>query len=120
MVSQRYSDRSGELLEASKLLCFPRDTSLQGTPANNAIAERNNKDILEQTRTCLVRAGLPCAFWVFAAPAYCVMDNTETRKDGFSPLFHTHGVEFAGYRLPIGCAVIFYPAPTKGSGEPEK
>ena len=40
MVSQWYSDRSGELLEASKLLCFPRDASLQGTPGNNAIAER--------------------------------------------------------------------------------
>ena len=99
---------------------FPERLSTTRHPENNAIAEINRKDILGHTRTCLVRAGLPGAFLVFAAPTHCDMDNTELREDGMYPWFHTHGVEFAGYRLPIGCAVMYDPAPTKQSGNTEK
>ena len=58
-VSLWYSDNSGELEVAAKKLCFPRETSLPSKPQNNAIAERNNKDILQGTRTTLIQAGLP-------------------------------------------------------------
>ena len=71
-----YSDNSGEIKKASKDLQILPQTSQPGMPANNAVAERTNQDILGGVRTNLEQAGLPACFWPYAAEHYCVMDNT--------------------------------------------
>ncbi|MFM7984643.1 MAG: hypothetical protein ACKPKO_35500, partial [Candidatus Fonsibacter sp.] len=65
-ISRFYSDRSGEIERALRLLHIPSDTSQLGVPQNNAVAERLVQDVLEGTRTLLLRAGLPPCFWDFA------------------------------------------------------
>ncbi|MFM7979574.1 MAG: hypothetical protein ACKPKO_09685 [Candidatus Fonsibacter sp.] len=58
-ISRFYSDRSGEIERVLRLLHIPSDTSQPGVPQNNAVAERLVQDVLEGTRTSLLRAGLP-------------------------------------------------------------
>ena len=101
-----YSDGSGELEKAVRHLAIPYDRSAAGVSQNNAIAERNNRDILEGTRVALVRAGTPCGFWPFASQVYCLHENFHPREDGYSPYFLTHNAEFTGMRIPFGASVI--------------
>ena len=63
MIERFYSDRSGEIERALRDLHIVSDTSQPGVPQNNAVAERLVQDILEGTRTALLRAGLPPCFW---------------------------------------------------------
>ena len=63
-IERFYSDRSGEFERALRDLHIVSDTSQPGVPQNNAVAERLVQDIIEGTRTALLRAGLPpCFFW---------------------------------------------------------
>ncbi|MFM7984533.1 MAG: hypothetical protein ACKPKO_34925, partial [Candidatus Fonsibacter sp.] len=55
-ISRFYSDRSGEIERALRLLHIPSDTSQPGVPQNNVVAERLLQDTLEWTRTSLLRA----------------------------------------------------------------
>ena len=65
-ISPFYSDRSGEIERALRLLHIVSDTSQPGVPQNNVVAERLVPDVLEGTRPALLRSGLPPLFWVFA------------------------------------------------------
>ena len=58
-IERCYSDRSGDIERALRDLHIVSDTSQPGFPQNNAVAERLVQDILEGTRTALLRAGLP-------------------------------------------------------------
>ncbi|MFM7979396.1 MAG: hypothetical protein ACKPKO_08785, partial [Candidatus Fonsibacter sp.] len=58
-----YSDRSSEIEKDVKELRIPSNKSQPSVPQNNAVAERLVQDVLEGTRTALVRAGLPPCFW---------------------------------------------------------
>ena len=58
-----YSDRSVEIERALRDLHILSDTSQPGVPQNNAVAERLVQDVLEGTRTALLRAGLPQCFF---------------------------------------------------------
>ena len=53
---------SGEIERALRDLHIVSDTSQPGVPQNNAVVERLVQDILEGTRTALLRAGLPAMF----------------------------------------------------------
>ncbi|MFM7978636.1 MAG: hypothetical protein ACKPKO_04910, partial [Candidatus Fonsibacter sp.] len=64
-----YSDRSGEIARALRLLHIPSDTSQLGVPQHNAVAERLVQDVLEGTRTAILRVGLPPCFWDFCMSA---------------------------------------------------
>jgi hypothetical protein len=61
-----------------------------------------------------------------AAPHYCFNDNTDHLDiDGNplehgSPWFRAKGSESTALRLPFGCAVLFYPSPTKLGDVPAK
>ncbi|MFM7986346.1 MAG: hypothetical protein ACKPKO_44240, partial [Candidatus Fonsibacter sp.] len=80
-ISRFYSDCSGVIERALRLLNIPSDTSQPGVPQNNAVAERLVQDVLEGTRTSLLRAGLPpCFFWDFACQHYCLVDNVLSRQ----------------------------------------
>jgi hypothetical protein len=107
-----YSDASGEIKKACKLLRLVHERSQPGVPQNNAIIERTNQDIVTGTIASLVQAGLPPCFWSFAASCYCMLDNTDYAK-GPSPWALTHGEEFGGLRVPFGTKVTFRPSPTK-------
>ena len=104
-----YSDNSGEIGKALKELRIMPHNSMPGEPQTNAVAERNNGDILEGTRAALIRAGLPPAFWPYAAEHYCMMENTHFTEDSDSPWCKTHGAEFGGQHIPFGAKVIFRP-----------
>ena len=58
-IDRFYPDRSGEIDRALHDVHIVADTSQLGAPQNNAVAERLVQDVLEGTRTVLVRAGLP-------------------------------------------------------------
>ena len=61
-IGRFYYDRSGEIERALRGLHIVSDTSQPGIPQNNVVAERLVQDILEGTRTALLRAGLPPCF----------------------------------------------------------
>ncbi|WP_288992891.1 hypothetical protein [uncultured Marinobacter sp.] len=107
-----YSDNSGEINKACKDKGLLRDGSLPGVPKTNAMAERNNQTIVTKTVACLLEAGLPPCYWSFAGPCWCILFNTDCTY-GESPWFKTHGSEFKGLRLPLGCKVTYKPATTK-------
>ncbi len=88
--------------------------SQPGVPQTNALIERANQDILQGTRTLLLQAGLPACFWTFAAPCYCLLDNTAEKKETVSSWKRRFGEPFGGKRLPFGCLVSYLPSPTKG------
>ncbi|MFM7989283.1 MAG: hypothetical protein ACKPKO_59215 [Candidatus Fonsibacter sp.] len=78
-ISRFYSDRSGEIERALRVLHITSDTSQPGVPQNNAVAERLVQDVLEGTRTALLRAGLPLCFLGICVPALLLMDNVIAR-----------------------------------------
>ncbi|MFM7978774.1 MAG: hypothetical protein ACKPKO_05610, partial [Candidatus Fonsibacter sp.] len=65
-ISRFYSDRSGEIERALRVLHITSDTSQPDVPQDNAVAERLVQDVLEGTRTTLLRAGVPPCLWEFA------------------------------------------------------
>ena len=119
-IQRMYCDNSGELENACKNLGIPREKSLPGIPRSNARAERVNRDVLDGTRTLLIHAGLPGAFWPFAANRYCHMDNIRKAASGSSPWTITHGGGFLGQEIPFGAAVVYLLAETKHSGAHHK
>ena len=58
-IERLYSDRSGEIERALRELQIVPEQSQPGVPQTSAMAERLVQDVLEGTRTALVRAGLP-------------------------------------------------------------
>ena len=66
-IERFYSDRSGEVERALRVL-HVSDTRQPGAPQNNAVAERLVQDILEGTRTALLRVGLPRVFFGIRLP----------------------------------------------------
>ena len=58
-IERLYSDRSGEIERALGELQIVPEQSQPGVPQTSAMAERLVQDVLEGTRTALVRAGLP-------------------------------------------------------------
>ena len=81
-----YSDKSGETKKACTTLKILHEPSLLGVPQNNAVAERNNLDILDETRAALIQAGFPSCFWPFAAPRGCFLDNTRFKDEWGDPI----------------------------------
>ena len=63
----------------------------------------------------MLAAGLPTAFWVFAAETYGFLKNITDGADGESAWEKTHGSKFKGLRIPFGSKVYFLPSPTKNT-----
>ena len=112
-VKRLYSDNSGEIGKALITCGILSQTSMPGEPRNNAVIERTNGDILEGARANLIRAGLPVAYWPFAAEHYCMMENIHFAPGVESAWSKTHdGCEFEGKAIPFGAKVIFRPPST--------
>ena len=73
-IERFYSGRSGEIDRALRELESVAEQSQPGVPQNNAVAERLAQDVLDGTRTALVRVGLPPCFWGFACRHYCLAE----------------------------------------------
>ena len=108
-----YSDNHRSIRKACHLLSIMWEGSQPGMHQTNARIERCNGEILAGSRALLVAAGLPSAFWPFACPCYCHLDNTAMRDDGTTSWYRRHGTHFSGERIPFGCGVFFLPANTK-------
>ena len=122
-IERLYSDRSGEIERALRELKIVPEQSQPGVPQNNAVAERLVQDVLDGTRTALVRVGLPLCFWEFARRHYCMAENFLPRRksaeadgDRQSAWDNTHNSIFHGQLIPIGAKVILKPAETKQDG----
>ena len=84
-----HSDPAPELRASLAELDVAFDPAATGVKANNGIAERVVRTIVEGTRTLLECAGMPQAFWPFAMRSFNVMYNVTHRlADG-----STHGHE---------------------------
>jgi hypothetical protein len=113
-----YSDNSREIKQAVRWLGFAHRTSIPGIPANNAIAESRVKIVVYGTRTALVNAGLPAAFWPYSARHVC-LGLTIRDRGGASAYEKQLGEPFPGMRIPFGCKVFFKPSPLSKS-QPKK
>jgi hypothetical protein len=113
-----YSDNSREIKQAVRWLGFAHRTSIPGIPANNAIAESRVKIVVYGTRTALVNAGLPAAFWPYAARHFC-LGLTIRDRGGASAYEKQLGEPFPGMRIPFECKVFFKPSPLSKS-QPRK
>jgi hypothetical protein len=83
-IERFYSDRSGEIDRALRDLHIVTDNSQPRFPQNNVVAERLVQDVLEGTRTALLRAGSPPCFWEYACRHYCTMDNARPARQSAS------------------------------------
>ena len=108
-----YSDGAPEIARAVRTLGILHRTSTPGVPQNNGVIEREVQECIRGLRTLLLAAGLPTAFWVYAAEAFGFMKNIMEKEDGESAWEKTHGSKFTGLRIPFGSKVYFIPSPTK-------
>ena len=65
-IREAYSDDAPQFDKAMKALKIPMDTSLAGKTKHNSLAERTNQFVLVATTTCLLEAGIPPCFWMYA------------------------------------------------------
>ena len=112
-VKQAYSDDAPEFINACSELKPPHDFSLPGKKQNNSLAERTNQFIVDQTTACLVHAGLPTCYWIYAITALCHLMNVE-EINGSSAWFRLHGEHFRGEKIPFGALVEFKPSDARG------
>ena len=108
-----YSDGAPEIARAARELDILQRTSTPGVPQNNGVIEREVQECIRGFRALLLAAGLPVAFWVFAAETYGFLKNITEDSYGISPWEQTHGSKFGGLRIPFGSKVYFMPSPTK-------
>ena len=100
-----------------KILKIPMDTSLAGKTKHNSLAERTNQFVLVATTTCLLEAGIPPCFWMYAIRCVSHLLNIEPNDDEVSSWCKLHGEEFKGKMIPFGALVYFKPS---GSREREQ
>ena len=104
-----YSDNAGEFKQAAASLEWRHDTGTDNRPATNSVIERQNRNILEGTRTALYKAGLEHKFWSRAIQCWCFLSNVSRvhESDGKTVWKRRHGIKFEGKLIPF-CAEIHY------------
>ena len=106
-----YSDNSGELIKAAKMLGWVHGKSTVGIPQTNGQAENAVKRVIHGTRCALAHAGFEERYWSFAAPCWC-FNRTAVIVDGNSIFFNKYGVHIDQRKIyPFGCRVDFLPDP---------
>ena len=107
-----YSDGSGELNKAVKLLGWNHGKSVVGLPVTNARAEHAVKRIINGTKAALEHAGFEHGCWSFAAPTFC-FNRLACVEDGDS----IYNMKFQKGHIdqdklfPFGCLVDATPTP---------
>ena len=116
-IREAYSDDAPQFDKAMKALKTPMDTSLAGKTKHNSLAERTNQFVLVATTTCLLEAGTPPCFWMYAIKCVSHLLNIEPNDEEVSSWCKLHGEEFKGKMIPFGALVYFKPS---GSREREQ
>ena len=106
-IREAYSDDASQFDKAMKALKIPMDTSLAGKTKHNSLAERTNQFVLVATTTCLLEAGIPPCFWMYAIRCVSHLLNIEPNDDEVSSWCKLHGEEFKGKMIPFGALVYF-------------
>ena len=109
-IREAYSDDAPQFDKAMKALKIPMDTSLAGKTKHNSLAERTNQLVLVATTTCLLEAGIPSCFWMYATRCVSHLLNIEPNDDEVSSWCKLHGEEFKGKMIPFGALVYFKPS----------
>ena len=103
-----------------KALKIPMDTSLAGKTKHNSLAERTNQFVLVATTTCLLEAGIPPCFWMYAIRCVSHLLNIEPNDDEVSSWCKLHGEEFKGKMIPFGAFVYFKPSDARAREQQHK
>ncbi len=106
-----YTDNAPELIQAGKTLLWAHDKSQPEDPQSNGLVERQQRLVLEGTRTVLLSAGLVHTWWPWASQYFCWARNIlPTFEDGTSPYERRfkHG-PFKGLIIPFGHLIKFLP-----------
>ena len=103
-----------------KAFKIPMDTSLAGKTKHNSLAERTNQFVLVATTTCLLEAGIPPCFWMYAIRCVSHLLNIEPNDDEVSSWCKLHGEEFKGKMIPFGALVYFKPSDARAREQQHK
>ena len=119
-IREAYSDDAPQFDKAMKALKIPMDTSLAGKTKHNSLAERTNQFVLVATATCLLEAGIPPCFWMYAIRCVSHLLNIEPNDDEVSSWCKLHGEEFKGKMIPFGALVYFKPSDARAREQQHK
>ena len=119
-IRKAYSDDAPQFNKAMKALKIPMDTSLAGKTKHNSLAERTNQFVLVATTTCLLEAGIPPCFWMYAIRCVSHLLNIEPNDDEVSSWCKLHGEEFKGKMIPFGALVYFKPSDARAREQQHK
>jgi len=119
-IREAYSDDAPQFDKAMKALKIPMDTSLAGKTKHNSLAERTNQFVLMATTTCLLEAGIPPCFWMYAIRCVSHLLNIEPNDDEVSSWCKLHGEEFKGKMIPFGALVYFKPSDARAREQQHK
>ena len=119
-IREAYSDDAPQFDKAMKALKIPMDTSLAGKTKHNSLAERTNQFVLVATTTCLLEAGIPRCFWMYAIRCVSHLLNIEPNDDEVSSWCKLHGEEFKGKMIPFGALVYFKPSDARAREQQHK
>ena len=119
-IREAYSDDAPQFDKAMKALKIPMDTSLAGKTKHNSLAERTNQFVLVATTTCLLEAGIPPCFWMYAIRCVSHLLNIEPNDDKVSSWCKLHGEEFKGKMIPFGALVYFKPSDARAREQQHK
>ena len=119
-IREAYSDDAPQFDKAMKALKIPMDTSLAGKTKHNSLAERTNQFVLVATTTCLLEAGIPPCFWMYAIRCVSHLLNIEPNDDEVSSWCKLHGEEFKGTMIPFGALVYFKPSDARAREQQHK
>ena len=111
-----HSDNGGEYTSAEmKKFCIAEGIhqtfTAPDTPAQNGIAERSWRSILDKVRCMLVESGLPSKFWCDAADTACYLLNVSPTKpnDDITPYQRWYGSQPNVSHLRVwGCVVYIF------------
>eukprot|EP00435_Cladocopium_sp_Y103_P045227 s435_g12.t3 len=119
-IREAYSDDAPQFEKAMKSLKIPIDTSLAGKTKHNSLAERTNQFVLVATTTCMLEAGIPPCFWMYAIKCVSHLLNIEPNDEEVSAWCKLHGEEFKGKLIPFGALVYFKPTANRDREQKHK
>ena len=119
-IREAYSDDAPQFDKAMKALKIPMDTSLAGKSKHNSLAERTNQFVLVATTTCLLEAGIPPYFWMYAIRCVSHLLNIEPNDDEVSSWCKLHGEEFKGKMIPFGVLKYIKPSDARAREQQHK
>ena len=111
-IKYMYSYDVSSIGRTVKLLGIKWESCQPGVHHSNAIIERCNQELLNNTGVFVVQVCFLARFWPYASP-YAAHISKKDPDTGESPWIKRYKKHFEGKGIPLGCGVWFLPAPTK-------